>query len=385
MDILIGALAATTLILIASGITFFLWQRRRPSSNFESLDTLAATAATLVTAQADLGGRLSQMSEQSAAERAELLRTLHDRLDGVSKRMGESLEKSATKTASSLGELGKHLNVIDQAQKNISDLAGQVVGLQDILDNKQTRGAFGEVQLENLVTSILPPSAYDFQASLSNQRRVDCLIQLPQPPGPIAIDAKFPLESYHALHNAEDDNQLKAAQRAFRTAIRKHVKDIQERYILPGETADSALMFLPSEAVYAELHANFPETVEQSYRARVWIVSPTTLMATLNTVRAVLKDARMREQAGVIQTEVQKLLDDVRRLDDRTQKLQSHFGQAGKDLELIATSTKKITHRAEKIEDVQLAETEADMLESESQEQERQGADIVDLPKRGPT
>jgi len=385
MDILIGALAATTLMLIASGITFFLWQRRRPSSNFESFDTLAATAATLVTAQADLGGRLSQMSEQSAAERAELLRTLHDRLDGVSKRMGESLEKSATKTASSLGELGKHLNVIDQAQKNISDLAGQVVGLQDILDNKQTRGAFGEVQLENLVTSILPPSAYDFQASLSNQRRVDCLIQLPQPPGPIAIDAKFPLESYHALHNAEDDNQLKAAQRAFRTAIRKHVKDIQERYILPGETADSALMFLPSEAVYAELHANFPETVEQSYRARVWIVSPTTLMATLNTVRAVLKDARMREQAGVIQAEVQKLLDDVRRLDDRTQKLQSHFGQAGKDLELIATSTKKITHRAEKIEDVQLAETEADTLESESQEQERKGADIVDLPKRGPT
>ena len=383
MEFLIGALATATLMLIAVAMAFLLLQRRRPSPDFESLDALAATTATLVTAQADLGGRLSQMSEQSAAERAELLRTLQERLDGVSKRMGESLEKSATKTASSLGELGKHLNVIDQAQKNISDLAGQVVGLQDILDNKQTRGAFGEVQLENLVTSILPPSAYDFQASLSNQRRVDCLIQLPQPPGPIAVDAKFPLESYHALRNAEDDNQLKAAQRAFRTAIRKHVKDIQERYILPGETADSALMFLPSEAVYAELHANFPETVEQSYRARVWIVSPTTLMATLNTVRAVLKDARMREQAGVIQTEVQKLLDDVRRLDDRTQKLQSHFGQAGKDLELIATSTKKITHRAEKIEDVQLAETEADVLEPASQEQDRQSADIVDLPKRG--
>ena len=383
MDILIGALATATLMLIAVAMAFLLWQRRRPSPDFESLDALAATTATLVTAQADLGGRLSQMSEQSAAERAELLRTLQERLDGVSKRMGESLEKSATKTASSLGELGKHLNVIDQAQKNISDLAGQVVGLQDILDNKQTRGAFGEVQLENLVTSILPPSAYDFQASLSNQRRVDCLIQLPQPPGPIAVDAKFPLESYHALRNAEDDTQLKAAQRAFRTAIRKHVKDIQERYILPGETADSALMFLPSEAVYAELHANFPETVEQSYRARVWIVSPTTLMATLNTVRAVLKDARMREQAGVIQIEVQKLLDDVRRLDDRTQKLQSHFGQAGKDLELIATSTKKITHRAEKIEDVQLAETEADVLEPATQEQDRQSADIVDLTKRG--
>lgn len=391
MEILIGALAATTLLLLAGGVAYFLWQRRAPqglSPDDERLDALAATAATLATAQADLGGRLTQMSEQSAIERAELLRTLQERLDGVSKRMGDSLEKSATKTASSLGELGKHLNVIDQAQKNISDLAGQVVGLQDILDNKQTRGAFGEVQLENLVISILPPSAYDFQASLSNQRRVDCLIQLPQPPGPIAVDAKFPLESYHALRQAEDDSHLKAAQRAFRAAIGKHVKDIQERYILPGETADSALMFLPSEAVYAELHANFPEVVEQSYRARVWIVSPTTLMATLNTVRAVLKDARMREQAGVIQAEVLKLLDDVKRLDDRTQKLQTHFGQAGKDLDLIATSTKKITRRAEQIEDVQLADDDPDALEPSAPkpsevEAPGPGADIVDLPKRG--
>ena len=389
MEILIGALAATVLLLIAGGLGLLVWQRRAPRGpgpDDERLDALAATAATLATAQADLGGRLTQMSEQSAVERAELLRTLQERLDGVSKRMGDSLEQSATKTATSLGELGKHLNVIDQAQKNISDLAGQVVGLQDILDNKQTRGAFGEVQLENLVLSILPPSAYEFQATLSNQRRVDCLIQLPNPPGPIAVDAKFPLESYHALRQAEDDSQLKAAQRAFRGAIGKHVKDIQERYILPGETADSALMFLPSEAVYAELHANFPETVEQSYRARVWIVSPTTLMATLNTVRAVLKDARMREQAGVIQAEVMKLLDDVKRLDDRTQKLQSHFSQAGKDLDLIATSTKKITRRAEQIENVQLAEVEEDDLEPSQIEaqvttQDR-SADIVDLPKR---
>ncbi|MBT7664673.1 MAG: DNA recombination protein RmuC [Rhodospirillaceae bacterium] len=383
MEIIIGALAATTLLLVLGGLAFLLWRRRGPGPDDERLNALAATAATLATAQADLGGRLTQMSEQSAIERAELLRTLQERLDGVSKRMGDSLEKSATKTASSLGELGKHLNVIDQAQKNISDLAGQVVGLQDILDNKQTRGAFGEVQLENLVTSILPPSAFEFQFSLSNQRRVDCLIRLPQPPGPIAVDAKFPLESYYALQKAEDDSQTKTAQRAFRTAIGKHVKDIQERYILPGETADSALVFLPSEAVYAELHANFPEVVEQSYRARVWIVSPTTLMATLNTVRAVLKDARMREQAGVIQSEVLKLLDDVRRLDDRTQKLQTHFGQAGKDLELIATSTKKITRQAERIEEVQLAETDGEELEPTPVDDQGQGADIVDLPKRG--
>ncbi|MDP6253333.1 MAG: DNA recombination protein RmuC, partial [Alphaproteobacteria bacterium] len=346
MEFLIGALGAAVLLLVLGGLALLLRRRRQvPGENVARLDALAAATASLATAQADLGGRLSQMSEQSASERAELMRTLHERLDGVSKRMGDSLEQSATRTAASLGELGKHLHVIDQAQKNISDLAGQVIGLQDILDNKQTRGAFGEVQLQDLVSSILPPSAYDFQATLSNQRRVDCLIQLPKPPGPIAIDAKFPLESYHALRQAGNEAEMKAAQRAFRTAIGKHIKDIQERYILPSETADSALMFLPSEAVYAELHGNFPEMLEQSYRARVWIVSPTTLMATLNTVRAVLKDARMREQAGVIQAEVVKLLDDVQRLDERAENLQRHFKQAEKDLEQIAISTKKITRR----------------------------------------
>ncbi|MBT4045284.1 MAG: DNA recombination protein RmuC, partial [Rhodospirillaceae bacterium] len=338
MDIFPGVLILAILLLFGGFVLLrhLQYLHSKPSGDDERLDALAVATASLATAQADLGGRLSQMSEQTALERAELMRTLHERLDGVSKRMGDSLEQSATRTATSLGELGKHLNVIDQAQKNISDLAGQVIGLQDILDNKQTRGAFGEVQMQDLVTSILPPSAVSFQTTLSNQRRVDCLIRLPQPPGPIAVDAKFPLESYHALRQAADEGQLKAAQRAFRAALGKHIKDIQERYIVAGETADSALMFLPSEAVYAELHANFPETVEQSYRARVWIVSPTTLMATLNTVRAVLKDARMREQAGVIQGEVMKLMDDVQRLDERTQKLQTHFSQAEKDLEVIA-------------------------------------------------
>jgi len=384
MEFLIGALGAAVLLLVLGGLALLLRRRRQvPGENVARLDALAAATASLATAQADLGGRLSQMSEQSASERAELMRTLHERLDGVSKRMGDSLEQSATRTAASLGELGKHLHVIDQAQKNISDLAGQVIGLQDILDNKQTRGAFGEVQLQDLVSSILPPSAYDFQATLSNQRRVDCLIQLPKPPGPIAIDAKFPLESYHALRQAGNEAEMKAAQRAFRTAIGKHIKDIQERYILPSETADSALMFLPSEAVYAELHGNFPEMLEQSYRARVWIVSPTTLMATLNTVRAVLKDARMREQAGVIQAEVVKLLDDVQRLDERAENLQRHFKQADKDLEQIAISTKKITRRVGQIEDVQLTESEDETLNSAQEEVPEHTAAVVDLPKRG--
>ncbi len=307
---------------------------------------------------ASLDGRMSQMSEQTAKDTAEMNRTLAERLDKVSHRMGESLEKSNKNTTDSLGELKTRLAVIDEAQKNITELSGQMVGLQDILDNKQARGAFGEVQLNDLVSQILPPSAYDFQAQMSNGRRADCLIKLPNPPGSIVVDAKFPLESYHLLRNADDEAQKKLAASKFKADIAKHVKDISEKYIINGETAESALMFLPSEAVYAELHASFSDVVEKSYRAKVWIVSPTTLMATLNTVRAVLKDARMREQAGVIQKEVVTLLQDVDRLDGRVEKLRTHFQLAEKDIGNISTSTRKITSRAERIEGLQLEESE---------------------------
>jgi DNA recombination protein RmuC len=323
---------------------------------------IAEVTERLAAQQQELAGRLSAFVEQGAAERAELTRTLQERLDGVSKRLGEGLEQSATKTAETLGQLTKHLDVIDKAQQNIAELAGQVVGLQEILDNKQARGAFGEVQLNDLVSAILPPSAYAMQAQLSNGRRADCLIRLPNPPGPICIDSKFPLESYHALRQAQDELQAKQAQRDFRAAMLKHVTDIAQRYIVPGETAESALMFLPSEAVYAELHANFPDAVEQSYRHKVWIVSPTTLMATLNTVRAVLKDARMREQAGLIQAEVMNLLDDVRRLDKRTANLRRHFDQASEDVREIGVSSEKIVRRADRIESVQIEDEPAEPL-----------------------
>ncbi len=323
----------------------------RSSANDQMQHMMQITAA--------LEGRLSQMSEQSAKATAEMNRTLAERLDKVSQRMGDSLEKSSKNTTDSLGELKTRLAVIDEAQKNIAELGGQMVGLQDILDNKQARGAFGEIQLNDLVSQILPPSAYSFQAQMSNGKRADCLIKLPNPPGSIVVDAKFPLESYHLLRNTNDDAQKKAASSKFRTDIAKHVKDISEKYIINGETAESALMFLPSEAVYAELHANFSDVVEKSYRAKVWIVSPTTLMATLNTVRAVLKDARMREQAGVIQKEVVTLLQDVDRLDDRVDKLRTHFQLAEKDIGNISTSTRKITSRAERIEGLQLEEVES--------------------------
>lgn len=308
---------------------------------------------------ANLGGRLQAMSEAQA----QTSRSMEERLETVTKRLGDGLSEHSKSTGDVIKQVHERLAVIDTAQKNLTDLSDQVTGLQALFSNKQTRGAFGEIQLNDLVKDVLPPSAYEFQAKLSNGKIADCLLRLPNPPGSIVIDSKFPLESYLALRDATDDAAHKAALRRFGTDVFTHVRAIADKYIVPGETAESALMFLPSEAVYAELHASLPDVVEKSYRARVWIVSPTTLMATLNTVRAVLKDARMREQAGVIQIEVLKLLDNVGRLDDRVNNLQKHFNTAQKDIGEIQTSTGKITRNAERIEDIQLEdETPADDL-----------------------
>ena len=314
---------------------------------------------------AEISGRLAQMAESQAAVQARLseqlqaqeravTKALEERLADLAKRVGDRLQEGATKSQTALTDLRERLAVIDRAQKNITELSTQVVGLQDVLANKQARGAFGEIQLNDIVESILPPNAYGFQVTLGNGKRADCLIRLPNPPGPIAIDSKFPLESYEALRQAGGEEPTATqARRAFAAAVRGHVQDIAARYIVPGETAESALMFLPSEAVYAELHANFRAVVEESFRARVWIVSPTTLMATLNTVRAILKDVHMREQAGVIQEEVGRMLKDVVRLDDRVAKLQRHFGQASEDVRQIRISTEKVTKRAEQIEELE--------------------------------
>ncbi len=325
---------------------------------------LAETATRMGVSQSELTGRLSQIAEQSAAAQTQLAerlqaqerqisKSLDERLLAVSSKVHETLEKSATQTANTMSDLRTRLALIDEARKTIATLSTEVVGLQDILSNKQSRGAFGEVQLKDIVTAILPPSAYEFQATLAGGRRPDCLLTLPNPPGSIAIDAKFPLESYRALIAAKDEPARVLASRNFTRDVSQHVAHIAERYIVPGETAESALMFLPSEAVYAELHARFSNVVEESYRRRVWIVSPTTLMATLNTVRAVLKDVHMREQAGVIQAELLHLLKDVERLDQRVEKLQNHFSQADRDIRDIRISTDKVKRRGEKIDGLQ--------------------------------
>ncbi len=360
------------LLAAVAGAMLVLFMRRGQSDN--GADRLGATIDNLAVAQTELTGRLSQLAESSAVGQAQLserlqaqeravTKTLEERLADLTRRIGENLQQNTTRTGETMAKLQERLAVIDAAQKNITELSGQVVGLQDILANKQARGAFGEVQLQDIVQNALPPSAYDFQVTLGNGKRADCVVHLPNPPGSIVIDATFPLEGYRAMLDAGNDAARTLAQRKFASDVATHVGHIAERYIVPGETAESALLFLPSEAVYAELHAFFPEIVERSYGQRVWIVSPTTLMATLNTVRAVLKDYRMREQAGVIQQEVAHMLLDVGRLDQRVESLERHFSQAEKDLREIRTSAEKVVRRGEHITEIELGEEVAKTLE----------------------
>ncbi|OWU81135.1 recombinase RmuC [Phaeobacter sp. 22II1-1F12B] len=305
--------------------------------------------ARLASVQQQMNDRLAENAMRSARSLAEM-----------QERMQESLHGNSKRTATSLTQLQERLATIDKAQDNITKLSGDVLSLQDILSNKQTRGAFGEIQLNDIVSKALPADSYRLQATLSNGRRADCLIHLPNPPGPIVIDSKFPLEAYEALRRAETPQQVKEAQQLLRNTVRNHIKAISERYILEGETADGALMFLPSEAVYAELHANFAELVREGFAARVWIVSPTTCMATLNTMRAILKDARMREQAGAIRRELGLLHKDVDRLGERVGNLDRHFAQAAKDVSEIRISAEKAGRRAQRLDNFDFEEVEQD-------------------------
>jgi len=311
---------------------------------------LADGLRVLNDSQHQLSGALKQVSETQAQAQLQMIQTMERRLEQVQLKMGESLHGSATKTAHSLGELQQRLVTIDKAQTKIEKLSGDVLSLQDILSNKQTRGAFGEIQLNDIVFKALPPDSYQFQATLSNGKRADCLIHLPNPPGSIVIDSKFPLEAYEAIRGARTEAHIKEANSLMRKAVRLHIRTIAEKYIIEGETADGALMFLPSEAVYAELHANFADVVREGFDARVWIVSPTTCMATLNTMRAILKDARMKEQAGAIRKELGLLYKDVERLDMRVGNLDRHFGQAAKDIEEIKISASKAGNRARRLD-----------------------------------
>ena len=356
-------LGGATLILLAF-LILILRAAARASSTAEPLlrevSWLASRVQTLNDGQERLAGGLHHVSEAQAVSQTAMLQVMEQRLAEVQRQMTEALHGTSTRTARSLGELQQRLETIDKAQANIEKLSGNVLSLQDILSNKQTRGAFGEIQLHDIVQKALPKDAYSMQATLSNGRRADCLIHLPNPPGPIVIDAKFPLEAYEALRRADTPRLAQEAAQQMRAAVRAHIRAIAEKYILEGETADGALMFLPSEAVYAELHANFPDLVREGFAAKVWIVSPTTCMATLNTMRAVLKDARMREQAGAIRKELSLLYTDVERLGARVENLDRHFGQAAKDIEEIKISSDKATKRARRLDNFDFEELAPD-------------------------
>ena len=361
MPVLLGVVA----LLVAAAALVFALRGRRAEAPVENAVDMAAVAAKLVDNQAQLAGRLSQIAESQAAasgrlaeqlqnqERA-VTKMLDQRLAEVTRRVSEDLAKSSTKSGEVMGQLQERLAVIDAAQRNITELSAEVVSLQDILSNKQARGAIGQTQMEDLVRNMLPPDAYEFQVTLSNGKRADCVIKLPNPPGLIAVDSKYPHEAYMRLVAAKDDRERTLAEAAFRNDVGKHIKDIAEKYIVPGETADSAIMFVPAESVFAELHDKFPKIIEDGFRQRVYVVSPTTLMATLNTIRTILKDAKMREQAHVLQKAIGEMVKDVIRLDQRVGGLGTHFEQARKDIEQIQISTRKITERGSAIENMQL-------------------------------
>lgn len=361
------------IIFVIIGSVFFV---KTKNSKKEDIIELSKNLETLIQSQNSLTGRLTQLSENQQASHSLLTERIHkqevimtktlgEQLNNVSEKLSQGLEKTNTKTASLMGDIQARLSTIDTAQKQITTLSNQVIQLQDVLTNKQARGAFGEIQLRDLVEAILPPSQYKFQhpigqADVGRSYRVDCLIELPNPPGPMAIDAKFPLEGYHLYRNAKDDTERTKSLKLFAQSVIKHINDISEKYIVPGETADSALMFVPSEAVYAEIHASLPDVVAKSYQAKVFLTSPTTLWATLNTVRAILKDVKMREQAHFIQKEVLNLINDIKRLDDRVTKLQRHFDLSLDDMRQIRISTDKIGKRGERIENIHIEEEASD-------------------------
>ena len=356
--IIVAGLIILLLLLLSLRAVSRLTKAAEPLSY--QMNALGQRVQALGEGQERLAGGLHHVSEAQAKQQTRMLQLMEKRLADVQLQMNENLQGSARRTAHSLGELQQRLTAIDKAQENITKLSGDVLSLQDILSNKQTRGAFGEIQLNDIVSKALPSDSYTLQATLSNGRRADCLIHLPNPPGPIVIDSKFPLEPYESLRIANTDWELNEAARQLRTAVKKHIKDISEKYIIEGETADGALIFLPSEAVYAELHANFSELVREGFSARVWIVSPTTCMATLNTMRAILKDARMREQAGAIRRELGLLYQDVDRLGTRVENLDRHFAQAAKDITEIKISADKAGKRARRLDNFDFEEIKSD-------------------------
>jgi DNA recombination protein RmuC len=349
--------AAAALFLLLMVVLVLSW--RAQSGRRAEREAAEARNAELEYRIGELTGMLSQISMQAQQGQAMLQQTLDDRLESVGHRVGQGLADQSQRTAEQLGQLNERLAVIDAAQGNLANLSNEMLGLKDILSNKQTRGAFGQGRMEAIITDGLHSRAYEFQATLSNGTRPDCVISLPGSKLKLVIDAKFPLESYNAMRAAEDEATRKTAEAQLKQDVQKHVRDIAEKYLIGGETHETAIMFVPSESVYVELNERFEDVVQRAHRSRVILASPNVLMLLVQTMQAIVRDAAMREQAGVIQAEVVKLLEDVNRMNERVTSLRKHFTQTSGDLDQLATSTDKIIRRAGKIESLELDETNA--------------------------
>ena len=340
---------AGVLVLTAS---FLIFRYFRPPevSGTKNSKALQEALKDLSANQQQIVGSIKVITDTQTTSQAAIIKHVESRLEEIQKSISSSLSGSSVKTAQTLGELQQRLQTIDKAQTNIEKLSGEVLGLQEILSNKQARGVFGEIQLKDIVRKALPSDAYDFQFTLSNGKRADCIIYLPEPQGNIVIDSKFPLEAYNSMISNTNEADKNRNVQLFQSSIKTHIKDISEKYIIEGETADGAILFLPSEAIYAELHANFSKLVNEGFESRVWIVSPTTLMATLNTMRAILKDERLRRQTSRIRAELDLLYKDMLRLEGRIINLDKHFNLASKDVDEIKISAKKASKRVFNIE-----------------------------------
>ena len=320
--------------------------------------------AALARSSAEMTGRLQTVAEVFGNRQADLARLVSERLDAVGFRLGQGLESNTKTSTENLTRLNERLAVIDAAQTRLTDLTQEVLGLKDILANKQARGAFGQGRMEAIIRDALPASAYAFQSTLSNRMRPDCCIRLPGDDRVMVVDAKFPLEAFTALKAAAgDDAAVKSAMARVRGDVGKHIRDIAERYFLPGETQDIAILFVPAESLYAEINETFEDLVERAHKARIIIVSPSLLMMAVQVMQAIVRDARVREQAHVIQNEVRLLTTDVQRLHERVTKLQTHFRQVGDDVAATLISSEKIAKRGERIDAMDFTETPAKALE----------------------
>jgi DNA recombination protein RmuC len=347
-----GFAGLTLLLLMLALLSSWRGSRRREleaAISAERAREMDDKVAEMNRQQAELNGRMQTMAEILSTRQGDLARIMAERMDGLRQQVGAGLEQNVRQTNESLGKLQERLAVIDNAQKNLTELTGEVVTLKDVLANKQARGAYGQGRMEAIIRDGLPAAFFSFQPTLSSGKRPDCLVTLPGDGRGLVIDAKFPLESFTMLREARGDDAKKQASARVRADVGQHVKDIAERYFLPGETQDMALLFVPSEAIYADLHEHFDDVIQKAHRARVMIVSPSLLALAIQLMQSLVRDARMREEARVIQSEVGKLLDDVRRLGDRVDKLDNHFRQAQDDVAQIKTSAGKVTGRAEKI------------------------------------